>query len=286
MFERNYYSLVAGLKEYALEADNKGFDAREIIETIRCELSSGDRRTLELFYGSYDVANLIGLRSGKTNFSPLGNFSREELEQALEGKFRLPSYLADVVAAYADPEGEEAERMDMTRPFERNLYESYYRACAASKCRFLREWSDFDRTLRNVCAAYSARRSGVAPETVVVGHDDITDSLSRSSASDFGLKGELEYLDDVVAAVSDERNLLEKERKIDRIRWRMSDELAISNYFDMAAILSYLVKVNLVERWFSLDEATGRRLYDKLLTTLSGSELIDRAVAAEENTGK
>lgn len=40
MFERNYYSLVAGLKEYALEADNKGFDAREIIETIRCELSS------------------------------------------------------------------------------------------------------------------------------------------------------------------------------------------------------------------------------------------------------
>lgn len=286
MFERNYYSLVAGLKEYALEADNKGFDAREIIETIRCELSSGDRRTLELFYGSYDVANLIGLRSGKTNFSPLGNFSREELEQALEGKFRLPSYLADVVAAYADPEGEEAERMDMTRPFERNLYESYYRACAASKCRFLREWSDFDRTLRNVCAAYSARRSGVAPETVVVGHDDITDSLSRSSASDFGLKGELEYLDDVVAAVSDERNLLEKERKIDRIRWRMSDELAISNYFDMAAILSYLVKVNLAERWFSLDEATGRRLYDKLLTTLSGSELIDRAVAAEEKTEK
>lgn len=286
MFERNYYSLVAGLKEYALEADNKGFDAREIIETIRCELSSGDRRTLELFYGSYDVANLIGLRSGKTNFSPLGNFSREELEQALEGKFRLPSYLADVVAAYADPEGEEAERMDMTRPFERNLYESYYRACAASKCRFLREWSDFDRTLRNVCAAYSARRSGVAPETVVVGHDDITDSLSRSSASDFGLKGELEYLDDVVAAVSDERNLLEKERKIDRIRWRMSDELAISNYFDMAAILSYLVKVNLVERWFSLDEATGRRLYDKLLTMLSGSELIDRAVAAEEKTEK
>ena len=286
MSSRNYYSLVAGLKEYALEADNKGFDAREIIETIRCELSSGDRRTLELFYGSCDVANLIGLRSGKTNFSPLGNFSREELEQALEGKFRLPSYLADVVAAYADPEGEEAERMDMTRPFERNLYESYYRACAASKCRFLREWSDFDRTLRNVCAAYSARRSGVAPETVVVGHDDITDSLSRSSASDFGLKGELEYLDDVVAAVSDERNLLEKERKIDRIRWRMSDELAISNYFDMAAILSYLVKVNLVERWFSLDEATGRRLYDKLLTTLSGSELIDRAVAAEEKTEK
>lgn len=286
MFERNYYSLVAGLKEYALEADNKGFDAREIIETIRCELSSGDRRTLELFYGSCDVANLIGLRSGKTNFSSLGNFSREELEQALEGKFRLPSYLADVVAAYADPEGEEAERMDMTRPFERNLYESYYRACAASKCRFLREWSDFDRTLRNVCAAYSARRSGVAPETVVVGHDDITDSLSRSSASDFGLKGELEYLDDVVAAVSDERNLLEKERKIDRIRWRMSDELAISNYFDMAAILSYLVKVNLVERWFSLDEATGRRLYDKLLTTLSGSELIDRAVVAEEKTEK
>ena len=42
--------------------------------------------------------------------------------------------------------------MDTSRPFEQALFEAYYGLCAASPSRFLREWSDFDRTLRNVAA--------------------------------------------------------------------------------------------------------------------------------------
>ena len=43
MFEKNYYCLVASLREYTLEADKKGFDAREVIDEIRQELSKSDR---------------------------------------------------------------------------------------------------------------------------------------------------------------------------------------------------------------------------------------------------
>ena len=32
MFDKNYYCLVAGLREYSLDADTKGFNARAIIE--------------------------------------------------------------------------------------------------------------------------------------------------------------------------------------------------------------------------------------------------------------
>ena len=34
MFGSNYYCLVAGLREYTLEADAKGFDARAIVSEI------------------------------------------------------------------------------------------------------------------------------------------------------------------------------------------------------------------------------------------------------------
>lgn len=34
MFDKNYYCLVAGLREYSLDADTKGFNARAIIEEI------------------------------------------------------------------------------------------------------------------------------------------------------------------------------------------------------------------------------------------------------------
>ncbi|MBQ2414717.1 MAG: DUF2764 family protein, partial [Rikenellaceae bacterium] len=76
MFEKNYYCLVASLREYTLEADKKGFDAREVIDEIRQELSKSDRRALELFYGYYDIENIIGLKAGRSRFNVLGNFSR------------------------------------------------------------------------------------------------------------------------------------------------------------------------------------------------------------------
>ena len=34
MFATNYYCLVAGLKEYSLDADTKGFDAKAIVGEI------------------------------------------------------------------------------------------------------------------------------------------------------------------------------------------------------------------------------------------------------------
>ena len=34
MFTTNYYCLVAGLKEYSLDADTKGFDAKAIVGEI------------------------------------------------------------------------------------------------------------------------------------------------------------------------------------------------------------------------------------------------------------
>lgn len=48
--------------------------------------------------------------------------------------------------------------------------------------------------------------------------------LKRSSAADFGLRGDVPYLEAVIAAVNDETNLVEKERKIDAIRWNQAEE--------------------------------------------------------------
>ena len=44
MFDKNYYCLVAGLREYSLDADTKGFNARAIIEEILEGVSARDAR--------------------------------------------------------------------------------------------------------------------------------------------------------------------------------------------------------------------------------------------------
>ena len=54
MFDKNYYCLVAGLREYSLDADTKGFNARAIIEEILEGVSARDARCVRLLYGYYD----------------------------------------------------------------------------------------------------------------------------------------------------------------------------------------------------------------------------------------
>lgn len=276
MFGSEYYCLVAGLRDYALDADTKGFDARAIIDEVLAGITSRDARAVRLLYGYYDCENLVALRAGREAFNPLGNLSREELAEELKQPHRLPSRVACVVRAYADPEGEEAEEMDLERPFEQALFEAYYAECAASSSRFLRAWSLFDRNLRNLTAAVAARAAGRAIEEVVVGEGEVADQLRRSSAADFGLRGELPWIDAVIAAMNDEANLVEKEHKIDVVRWNESVALTAFDYFNIDAILAYLVRVNLVARWARLDVRRGREMFERLMSELEGREWINK----------
>ena len=276
MSGRNYYSLVAGLREYALDADTKGFDAKGIVEEILGEVSASDASEVRLLYGYYDCENILALRAGRSAHNPLGNFTREELEQELKAPRLLPQGIDRVVMAYADPEGEEAEEIDTARRFETALFAAYYDACRRARSRFLRAWSEFDRTLRNVTAALAARAASRPVEEVVVGGGDVAEQLQRSSAADFGLRGELPFVDTVIAAMNDEANLLEKERKIDLVRWEEATELATFDYFNINAILSYLVRINIVARWARLDAARGREMFGRLLAELDGKELINK----------
>lgn len=276
MFANNYYCLVAGLREYTLESEKKGFDAREIVGEILAELSSSDADAVRLLYGYYDCENIIAMCSGRAAYNPLGNLSREELAEELSSPKRLPKGVAKVVRMYTSSDSEEFEGADLSLGFEKALWTAYYEECSHSKHRFLREWSAFDCTLRNVSAAAVARAIDRPVEEVVIGQGEIVKQLRRSSAADFGLRGEVSYLDAVIAAVNDEQNLVEKEHKIDLIRWEQATELASFDYFNINAILSYLVRINIVARWAMLDAKRGRDMLERIMMELDGKDLINK----------
>jgi hypothetical protein len=209
---RQYYGLVASLREYTPEGGDKGFNAEAIYGEIRRELSPGDRRTAGLLWSLTDIYGL----------------SRERIE-----------YL--------------------------------YKLCNASRCGFLRQWSLFDRNLRNVIAAHTARSKGLVVADVLLDSngDPITLSLAKSSAADFNLKGELDYIDRLLTALDDVASVVEKERTIDLIRWEKADGLVEFDHFGMTVILAYLVKVAVIGRWAALDPVVGRQMYDKLVNSMN-----------------
>ena len=281
---KNYYCLVASLRDYTLDGDAKGFDALEIIEEIAEELSPRDAKALRGWRLFHDIGNIIALSSGRENFSKLGNFTPEELKEEMERPRELPRQIREVLELYAaakggeiDPDDERLARVDVGRSFGSELYAAYYRYCAASDCRFLREWSEADRNLRNITAALTARAKGLPVGDQLVGGGEIVSQLVRSSAADFGLKGEVGYIDALIGALGENENLLDKEHRIDMIRWAISEDIATFDYFNINLLLSYIVRLGLVHRWAQLDSERGLEMFRRLVGSLGASEQIRAA---------
>ena len=279
MFSTEYYYLVAGLREWTLDSDTKGFDVREILNEIVGELTNNDRKAVELLYAYYDCENLVSRHNKSTRHNTLGNLTTEQLDEVLDKRHYalLPKRVAEVVKLYVEASDEDRDDdVKLDERFERAVFEAYYAELAASKCSFLRDWGEFDRNLRNIAAAVAAREAGRSVRDVTVGGGDIVEQLGRSSAADFGLRGELPYIDAVIAAVSDEKNIVEKERKIDAIRWSEAESIAVFDFFNINYILSYLVKVNIVARWMMLSPEMGRQMLERLIADLDAKQLVNK----------
>ena len=284
---KNYYYLVAGLKEYQMDTQVKGFDAIEIRKEISEQISSSDRKYLDLLYMRYDVENLLSALDGKNRHNPLGNLSRENIEQLIEQPESSNSFLGSILSAYhKKQQQEEADTtadqniedekltIDTTLPLSHQLWKSYYDMCDKSQSSFIREWSKFELTQRNITAAVNARKIGSNPKEVLVGNGTIIDSLSKSQAPDFGLKEQVEYIDQLLQ-ILDTDNLLDKEKRLDKMRWDVIDQLITYEYFSMNRILGYLVKVNIIDRWLRLDKSEGERLFRQFSTSLKASDLVN-----------
>ncbi len=274
MFSNEYIYLVAGLQEYTLESDSQKLEISKILDEVLEEFSKSDAESVRLLYGYYDCENIAAAYSGRGSYNYLGRLSRESIDAIINGDedelTQLPKEVAKVVATYVNSDGNVAEGN-----FDRVLFAAYFCACKASKSRFIRRWSEADCNLRNVAAALSAREASRPIDSVVVGRNGVVDQLLRSSAVDFGLRGELAYLDAVISAVSDEPNMVEKERKIDMVRWSLAEELSEGEYFSADFVLAYLAKINIIARWRALNPERGREMFEKLMSELSGKKLIN-----------
>ena len=279
MFSTEYYYLVAGLREWTLESDTKGFNVREIVDEILAELTKRDREAVSLLYAYYDCENIIAYRAERERHNELGNLSRGQIAQMFAERdySSLSANVAKVVKYFNASDDEERDEDNViNNTFEHALFEAYYRDLAESKCSFLKAWGEFDRNLRNISAALAAREAGRAVADVVVGGGEVVEQLKSSSAADFGLRGELQYIDAVISAVSDEKNIVEKERKIDKVREEQAWDIASFDFFNINFILSYLIRVNIIARWMLLLPEAGREMLNRLMRDLDAKELVKK----------
>ncbi|MBP3795181.1 MAG: DUF2764 family protein [Bacteroidales bacterium] len=120
--------------------------------------------------------------------------------------------------------------------------------------RFLREYFRFDLNLRNAKVRYLNRQLARDAEQDVLGIDggEFTEAAK-------------------VESVLAEADLIAREKGLDDLTWAKVDALSTFHYFDLTAVLAYVTKLHIADRWLALDEARGRELFRKLVDEVRGT---------------
>ena len=126
---------------------------------------------------------------------------------------------------------------------------------------FIRSYFRFDLNLRNILSAYNKRKFNLESDNFIETEaDDVVTRLKNSTASDFHLSHDAEYIDEL-GEIFDKGELLHLEKYLDTLRWQFIDEVNKLAYFEVDVLLGYLIRLILVERWIGLEEEKGRQVF-------------------------
>ena len=143
-----------------------------------------------------------------------------------------------------------------------NLNRDFYADVLSSPSRFIREYFRFDLNLRNAKVRYLNLALGrPAEEDVISGYVDGTEIF------DAGEFDQAAKVDQALARTS----LLDREQDLDVIMWDFVDSLSTFHYFDITAVLAYVAKLHIVDRWLALDPVKGQELFRQLVKEVRGT---------------
>jgi len=277
-----YHYLIASLPEYAFDTDNARIDVPALRAEIKSEISRKDQLAVELLYTYYDIENvIIYLKGSKTPFNMLGNLDPAQIKAEVDGTTAseddqvtvslLPSDIRLAIDRHKgriDLENQDPDEKPETVEIEHRLYSDFYKLCRRSHSKFLREWSDIDRIIRNIITVSRARSMGLDPDKMIIGNGPLEKQLLESQSADFGLKDDFRYTEDLLQ-VLETTDFVARERKMDVLRWNIATELSQFDYFNISVILDYLIKLNILYRWESLDKQEGRDRFRLIVENLT-----------------
>lgn len=266
----NYYYLVAGLPELTLEDSKLSYTVADFKTELYPALSEEDKKLVDLFYLKFDNANVLSLLKDKDAvLDARGIYTAEQLadyiarlkdgDEVPDSVF--PAYLSSFITEYFASPAEEGFL------HEDRLAALYY--AYAMKCgnKFVSSWFAFNLTVNNVLVALSARKFKMDIAPLIVGDTEVCEALRTSNARDFGLAAEVDFLEQLVK-ISETEELVEREKKLDQLRWDWMEAATFFNYFSVERLFVFLLQIEMIERWISLDKEKGNQLFRNIIDGL------------------
>ena len=182
-----------------------------------------------------------------------------ELTSGFEGSgFDYAAVKASIMELLSEKDQQLVELME--EGFDENtLGQDFYTKAAKSKNRFIREYFDFDARLRNIKVKYLAKRLGKNGD----------DYLVEMPEADFE---EEKQITDILQ----DTDFVDREQRMDELKWEKASDIARMDYFNMNAILAFLVKAKTVQRWAELDPVKGQEMFKQLVEEVRNQKTEER----------
>lgn len=253
-----YYYLLAGLPDLTLESTDAAVSTRELHDMIleQREDVGADMPLLEQFFLKGDCKNLLILLEDNLAELPYGgNWTKKDLQEmiadALEEEFsddsRFPAFFAPFVREYFERKGTQGYFP------EDALMLRYWNYLKSKGTGFVGRWASLNLDIANTLTALICERQGWPVEQYTYGYD--------AAEVDADLFASLKEIDA-------EADPVQKERRIDALKWVWIEDETFLEPFNVNALYAYLLKAEMLERWAILDPEQGRERFQEIIESL------------------
>ena len=271
-----YYYLVTGLPELSLEDNKLNYTVGDFKTEFYPQLSKEDQVLVDLYYLKFDNANLLKLlKDREAAIDSRGNYTAEQFvavfkqfdeEGVITSPGSLPSYIIKFTQAYLTQQETGVTTDVLVEDWLAGLYYEYAMQC---KNDFVSSWFEFNLNVNNVLVALAARKYRMPIASLIVGDTDICQALKTSNARDFGLTTELDFFDQLLK-ISETDDLVDREKRLDQLRWKWMEDKTFFDYFSIERLYVFLLQLEIIERWISLDKEKGNQMFREIIDSLKG----------------
>lgn len=272
LFKNQYYYFISGLPDFNFDSMKLPMRVEEFRVMLDEELKPEDRELINTYFLRFDNDNLYQLlkeREGAMN--PAGTFTREEINDAIDqvkkgdtiDNEQLPPYYETFIRSWLNE-----ELQDESRTLEDLITSFYMDYGLEAKNSLISRWFELNLNIGNILSAIYARKYEMDVTKVVVANNSVAQTIrENANTRDFGLGLELDYYD-TLQRLSEESDIYERERKLDKFRWNWLEENTTMDYFNVEYLFAYLCKLQILERWVSLNAEEGERVFRELISGL------------------
>ncbi|MBX9785318.1 MAG: DUF2764 domain-containing protein [Chitinophagaceae bacterium] len=264
MSKQQYFYLIAGLPDLTLADTHLPFTAKTFLDDMKNKTVTKDFELLNWLYYARDNHNLLSILFNK-NRLPLfeGRYSLQELKKGIEGNFPAPGYMSAFISMFKENKSRYTEA-----EWETKLTEAYFKEAMKTGNKFLTQWMEFELNLKNLLLLMSNRKQPLPFSEIIMDANEIAALMKENPAADFSTQPSIDFMGQVVKIIEME-NIIEREKKIDALRWKKLEEMTFFSYFTVEAILSFIIKLMIIERGAMLKKEEGKDFLPSMLNAFT-----------------